>query len=562
MTNVLGLSCFYHDSAASLVQDGKLTAAVAEERFNREKHFKGFPEKAVKYCLEEGDISVEDLDYVVFYEKPFLKFERILKSFLSTFPKSRETFVKSIPQWIKKKIYMKKVIKDELEYDGDVVFPEHHQSHIGSSFLVSPFDEAAIMTVDATGEKATTTLAYGEGNDFEILKEMEFPHSLGLLYSTFTSHLGFYVNSGEGKIMGMSSYGEPKYYDFIMENLLDLQEDGGFKLNMDYFAYHYSDRMYSDKFLDAFGEPRDPDRDDFDQRHADLAASIQKVTEDIMLKMADHLYQETGSENLCLAGGVILNCVANGRLKRESPFENLYIQGAAGDDGGAVGAAFYTYNTLLDNPREFSMEDMYWGPSYTNSEIKSFLDSRGIEYKEFDGDEIVEHTAERIADGEIVGWFQGRIEFGPRALGNRSILADPRKEESKDIVNKKIKFRENWRPFAPSMLKEKAGDYMEGIERSPFMIRAYNVVSDQIPAVTHVDRTARPQTVTRDQNRRYHDLIKSFGDITDVYVLLNTSFNRRGEPIVCAPEDAFNCFQNSGLDFLVMEDILVEKDQK
>lgn len=558
MTNILGISAFYHDSAASLVQDGELVAAAAEERFNRQKHYSDFPEEAVAYCLDAGGIAVDDLDYVAFYEKPFLKFERILKSYISTFPHSREVFVRSMPEWIKKKIYVKNVIKRELGYDGDVVFPEHHQSHAGSTFLPSPFDEAAIMTVDATGEKTTTALGYGEGNAFDLFKEIEFPHSLGLLYSTFTAHLGFYVNSGEGKVMGMASYGEPEYYDVIMDEVVDVQDDGGFKLNMDYFAYHCSERMYSDTFLDTFGEPRDHDRDDFDDRHANLAASIQAVTEDILLRMADNLYEETDTENLCLAGGVVLNCVANGKIKRQSDFDNLYIQGAAGDDGGAVGAALYTYNTLLDNDRTFHLDDMYWGPSYTDAEIQAVLDEQGVDYTEMERDEVVQHTAERVADGEIVGWFQGRMEFGPRALGNRSIVADPRTEESKDVVNEKIKFRENWRPFAPSILAESADEYMKDIERSPFMIRAYDVISDDIPAVTHVDRTARPQTVAREQNPTYYDLIAAFEEETGVPVVLNTSFNRRGEPIVRSPADALTCFQNSGLDFLVMENTLVE----
>lgn len=557
--NILGISCFYHDSAASLVQDGKLTAAVEEERFNRNKHYSGFPEQAIEYCLEEGGITTDDLDYVVFYEKPFLKFERILKSYISTFPKSREVFVKTIPEWIKDKLYIKRTLKDELDYDGEILFPEHHQSHAGSSFLVSPFKEAAIMSVDATGEKTTTALGKGEGNEFEIFKEIDFPHSIGLLYSTFTSHLGFYVNSGEGKVMGMASYGDPVYYDYIKENMIDIEEDGGFKLNMDYFAYHCSDQMYSEKFLDKFGEPRDPERDNFDQRHADMAASVQKVTEEVLLKIADCLYEETETKNLCLSGGVVLNCVVNGKIKRNNPFENLYIQGAAGDDGGALGAAFYAYNTLLDNPREFVMDNMFWGPSYTTEEVKEYLNSEGADYKEMERKELIEHTVKRVANGEIVGWFQGRLEFGPRALGSRSIVADPRREKSKDIVNEKIKFRENWRPFAPSILKEKANKYLEDVDKSPFMIRSYDVKNDEFPAATHVDNTSRPQTVSRERKPRYYNLIKSFGDKTGVYVVLNTSFNKRGEPIVRSPENAYNCFKNSGLDFLAMEDVIVNE---
>ena len=560
--NILGLSCFYHDSAAALIQDGELKAAVAEERFNREKHYSKFPSQSVEYCLDKGDIEIDDIDYVVFYEKPFLKFERILRTYISSFPKSKDVFVRHIPTWIKRKIYTKKIIRDELEYDGEILFSKHHRSHAASAFHASPFDKAAIMTVDAAGEKTTTAKGLGVNNKIDLREEIEFPHSLGLLYSAFTAHLGFYVNSGEGKVMGMASYGEPRYYEKIMEDVLDVKDDGGFKLNMDYFAYHYSERMYSDKFLEEFGEPREKGRDDFDDRHADLAASIQKVTEEILLKMTDSLYEETDTENLCLAGGVALNCVANGKIEGKSRFENIYIQGAAGDDGGAIGAAMNVSKDVLGEEGQLEMNNMYWGPEFTNNEIKEFLDEKGIEYREFDDDKVIAHTAERIADGEIVGWFQGRMEFGPRALGNRSIVADPTKAESQDIVNEKIKFRENWRPFAPSVLEEKASEYLESCNESSFMIKAYPVISEEIPAVTHTDDTARPQTVNRDQNERYYELISSFEEETGVPIVLNTSFNRRGEPIVCTPEDALNCFENSGLDFLVMNDILVENDQK
>lgn len=557
--NILGLSCFYHDSAASLIQDGKLIAAVTEERFNREKHYSGFPSQSVEYCLKRGEISLEDIDYVVFYEKPFVKFERILKTYISSFPKSKEVFVKQIPNWIKRKIYTKKIIRDELDYSGEIIFSKHHQSHAASAFFTSPFEEAAILTVDAAGEKTTTSKGIGKRNNIEINKEIEFPHSLGLLYSTFTAHLGFYVNSGEGKVMGMASYGKPEYYDKIMQDVIDVRSDGGFKLNMDYFAYHYSERMYSNKFIEEFGSTRDKERDDFDQRHANLAASIQKVTEKILLRMIEDLYEGTESENLCLAGGVALNCVANGKLEKKSSFENLYVPGAAGDDGASIGAAMYVYRSLLDNDKDNHMNNMYWGPEFSNSRIKETLDREEIEYREFKEDEIVQHAAEKIANGEIIGWFQGRMEFGPRALGNRSIIADPTKADIQDTVNEKIKLRETWRPFAPSVIEEKATDYLEGCKKSSFMIKAYPVNSDEIPSVTHIDNTARPQTVNKDQNERYYKLISKFEEETGIPVVLNTSFNRRGEPIVCTPEDALNCFQNSGLDLLIMNDILVEK---
>lgn len=556
---ILGISCFYHDSAACLLKNGKIVAAAEEERFSRNKHDESFPNNAINYCLEEGNIKVNDLEYVAFYEKPFLKFKRIIESHVSTFPKSYKSFLKSFPIWLKKKLYLKKIIRDKLDYKGRIVFPEHHISHAASSFLVSPFKKAAILTIDATGEETTTTKGVGIKNEIRLTHEIKFPHSIGLLYSTFTAHLGFKVNGGEGKVMGMAPYGEPVYYDEIMNKLIDVREDGSFKLNMDYFSYHYTDRMYKDKFLDLFGEPREKDRDDFDERHANLAASIQKVTEEILMKIVNELYEETKMKNLCLSGGVVLNCAANGKIERNSSFKNIFIQGAAGDDGGALGVAFYTYNTLLGNKRKFVMDNLYWGPSYSNEEIESFLEKNGILHTKYNRERLLEVVAEEISNKKIVGWFQGRMEFGPRALGNRSILADPRKKEICDIVNKNIKFRESFRPFAPTILKERGNDYLEKCYESPFMIRTYRVKSNRIPAVTHVDGTVRPQILKRNENPKYYDLIKKFEKKTGVGALLNTSFNRRGEPIVCSPEDAYNCFKGSKLDLLVLENYLIPK---
>ncbi len=560
--NVLGISAFYHDSAACLIQDGKIVACAQEERFTRNKHDFSFPINAINYSLKEGKISANELDFVGFYEKPFIKFERILYSYLANFPWSFQAFLKALPFWLKEKIWIPQKIKRELKIEKEILMIEHHLSHAASSFLVSSFEESAILTVDGVGEWAVATYGAGHGNQIEILREQRFPHSLGLLYNAFTYYLGFQVNSDEYKVMGLAPYGKPVYYNMIMEKLVGLKPDGSFQLNMDYFAYDYALSMINSKFEALFQmAPRKPDQQ-LEQKHQDLAASIQKATEEIMLNMAKHLYKETRLENLCLAGGVALNCVANGRILRESGFKNLFIQPAAGDAGGAVGVAAYIYHALLNQPRNFIWEHAYWGPEFSSSEIEAFLQSRGLSFQQVSEAELPRFTARLLAQGKVIGWFQGRMEFGPRALGNRSILADPRDPEIKDMVNKKIKFREEFRPFAPAILEERVSDYFEINCPSPYMLSVAQVREDkktQIPAVTHVDGSARIQTVNQRQNSLFYAVLKEFENLTGCPVLLNTSFNLKGEPIVCSPQDAYHTFIRSGLDYLIMGNFVLDK---
>lgn len=562
--NILGISAFYHDSAACLIQDGKIAACAQEERFTRKKHDFSFPKNAVEFCLKQGKISVKDLDYLGFYEKPFIKFERILYTYLSTFPRSLPSFLKAIPLWLKEKIWIPQTIKKELNYQGDILMIEHHLSHAASSFLVSPFQEAAILTIDGVGEWATATYGVGRDNQIEIFKELKFPHSLGLLYNAFTYYLGFQVNSDEYKVMGLAPYGEPVYYDLIMKELISLKNDGSFQINMKHFAYDYGLEMTNANFEKLLGLPARNPNELIQKKHQDLAASIQKVTEEIMLKMAIFLYQQTNLKNLCLAGGVALNCVANGLILRETKFENIFIQPGAGDAGGAVGVAAYIYNSLLNNPRNFVWEDAYFGPEFSDSEMKTFLQQNQINFKEYSQDELIKYTAKLLADDYVIGWFQDRMEFGPRALGNRSILADPRKPENKDRVNKKIKFREEFRPFAPAVLEEKVSEYFEIDCPSPYMLLVAQVKPDKrdkIPAVIHIDGSARIQTVTRKQNTLFYDLLKEFEKMTGCPVLLNTSFNLKGEPIVCTPQDAYLTFIRSGLDYLIMGNCVLDKKE-
>ena len=591
--NILGISCFYHDAAAALVRDGELVAAAEEERFSRIKHDFSFPYRAIAFCLAQGGISRRDLDYVVFYEKPFVKFERILKTCLGTFPRSWRVFREAMIVWLKDKLWVRTLIRQALGVQpSKILFSEHHLSHAASAFYCSPFREAAILTVDGVGE--WTTASYGVGRDTEIslLKEIHFPHSLGMLYSAFTAYLGFEVNEGEYKVMGMAPYGRPRYLDEVWR-LIRLAPDGSFALNLDYFSYHYSpDRTYNGRFVELFGPARPPSlnfftRDtnfpsyfgpkpsdynrlaDLNQRYADVAASIQRVTEEVLLAMARHLQKETGLRHLCLAGGVALNSVANGRILRETDFEECFIQPAAGDGGGAVGAALYAYHGLLGKPRQFVMEHAAWGQAWGPGEIQEFLASRGIAYREAGGeDELVDQTVNLLADGKVVGWFQGRFEWGPRALGQRSILADPRRAEMKDIVNVKIKFREPYRPFAPSVLAERAGEYF-ALPDPPrhyparFMLYVVDVLpgrAQAVPATTHVDGSARLQTVTAEWNPLYHRLIRRFGEATGVPVLLNTSFNLKGEPIVASPADALKTFTSSGMDALILGPFIVQKE--
>ncbi len=560
---ILGISAFYHDAAAALVKDGKLVAAASEERFSRKKHDERFPFHAIDYCLGTEKISVQDLDYVAFYDKPFVKFERLLLTYLSYFPRGIKSFLTAMPIWLKRKLWTKIIIQKELGFEKEILFCDHHLSHAASAFLVSPFEEAAILTLDGVGEWSTATHGIGKGTDITLIHEIRFPHSLGLLYSAFTYYLGFRVNSAEYKVMGLAPYGKPTYYDKVRE-LVDIRDDGSFMLNMKYFEYPYGLRMTNGHFDRLFGGPPRVPESRLTQREFDIAASIQEVTDEIMVKAANHLYKETGCKNLCLAGGVALNCVANGKILRETPFEHLFIQPAAGDAGGALGAAFYLYNTILRNPRSFVMEDAYYGPEYGREEIKQFLDKHGIPYTELTQEVLVKRVAKLIDQQHVVGWFQGRMEFGPRALGNRSILADPRNPKMKDILNLKIKFREGFRPFAPTVLEERVADYFEFNGASPFMLLVAQVREDKrvIPSVTHVDGSARLQTISRTSNPLYYDLISEFEKRTGLPVIINTSFNVRGEPIVCTPLDAYRCFMRTKMDDLVMGPFLLSKADK
>ena len=589
--DILGISCYYHDAAAALIRDGELIAAAEEERFSRIKHDSDFPTHAIRFCLEAGGIDARDLDYFVFYEKPFIKFERILLSSLQTVPRSWRVFREAMVHWLLDKLWIKGLVRNELGIEAEkILFCEHHLSHAASTFYPSPYQEAAILTVDGVGEWTTTAVGYGRGTDVTLTKELRFPHSLGLLYSAFTAYLGFQVNEGEYKVMGMAPYGEPKYVDKVRK-LIDLKEDGSFWLDMDYFSYHYSlDKTFNRRFEELFGPPRTPESYFFtpssgypsyfgakppdyeekarqNQHYADVAASIQTVTEEALLNLARALHRETGLANLCIAGGVGLNSVANGRILRETPFERLFIQPAAGDGGGALGAALWAYHSVLGKPRSFRMEHACWGQAYSDAEVRTFLEETGIPYTYIDDEEaLIDRVVEAIVDGQVVGWFQGRFEWGPRALGNRSILADPRRDDMKEIVNTKIKFREPYRPFAPSILAERAEEYFDlpgAAEVLParFMLLVAPVREDKhevIPAVTHVDGSGRPQTVVADQSPRYHRLISRFEEATGVPALLNTSFNLRGEPIVTTPANAYNTFAASGMDLLVMNHHLVE----
>jgi len=562
--NILGISAFYHDSGACLVQDGKIIACAQEERFTRRKHDFSFPKNAIEFCLQEGKILIKDLNYVGFYEKPFIKFERILYTYLSTFPRSLPSFLKAIPLWLKEKIWIPQTIRKELNYKGEILMIEHHLSHAASSFLVSPFQESAILTIDGVGEWATATYGRGKENQIEIFQELKFPHSLGLLYNAFTYYLGFQINSDEYKVMGLAPYGEPAYYDLIMQELVSLKEDGSFQVNMKYFSYDYGLKMTNANFEKLFDLPVRNLKEPIQKKQQDVAASIQKVTEEIMLKMANFLYQKTKQKNLCLAGGVALNCVANGRILRETDFENIFIQPAAGDAGGAVGVAMYIYNSLLNNSRNFVWENANWGPEFSDSEIKKFLQQNQINFRDFSQDELIKLSAKLLAEDKVLGWFQGRMEFGPRALGNRSILADPRKPENKDRVNKKIKFREEFRPFAPAVLEEKVSEYFDIDCSSPYMLLVAQVKPDKrnkIPSVVHIDGSSRIQTVNRGQNPLFYDLLKEFEKITSCPVLLNTSFNLKGEPIVCTPQDAYLTFIRSGLDYLIMGNCVLDKKE-
>ena len=588
--NILGISAFYHDSAACLITDGKIAAAAQEERFTRKKHDYRFPKNAVEYCLNEAGLKSSDLDYVTFYDKPFLKFERLLESYLAYAPAGIKSFVKAMPLWIKQKLWMKEMIKEELGYEGKVLFPEHHESHAASAFFASPFSEAAIITVDGVGEWTTSSFGVGKENKIEILADIKFPHSLGLLYSAFTYYTGFKVNSGEYKAMGLAPYGEPKYVDLILSELVDLKEDGSFKLNMKYFDYVAGLTMTNKKFDKLFGGPPRKPESELTQREMDLARSVQDVTEEIMLRMARHARKETGMTNLVLAGGVALNCVANGKILRENIFDDIWIQPAAGDAGGALGAALFAWHQYLENERSADGKNdfqngSYLGPEFSDEEIEKFLTGNNYPFKKFNEAETIEKTAELLAGENVVGWFQGRMEFGPRALGNRSILGDPRSSDMQKKMNLKIKYRESFRPFAPSVLEEKVSDYFEIDRPSPYMllvadvkkerqipmsdeqkklfgIEKLNILRSDIPAVTHVDYSARIQTVSEKTNKKYHSLLKTFDEKHGCAVLVNTSFNVRGEPIVCSPEDAYRCFMRTEMDYLVLGNFILDKKEQ
>ncbi|OGC47077.1 MAG: hypothetical protein A3A94_03470 [Candidatus Portnoybacteria bacterium RIFCSPLOWO2_01_FULL_43_11] len=566
--NILGLSFFYHDSAACLLKDGEITAAVEEERFSRQKHDSRFPKEAVKYCLKTAGLNIQDVDYIGFYEKPFLKFERILEGYVDTFPRSYRAFVSAMKIWLKEKIWIKDLIKKELNYRGKIYFIEHHLSHAAGSFLISPFKEAAILTVDAVGERAAATCGVGRNNKIEILKEINWPDSLGMLYSAFTYYLGFKVNSAEYKVMGAAPYGRPIYADLIKEELIDIKEDGSFKMNMDYFEYHYGLKMVNKKFENIFGGPRREPERKIEQRHWDIAASIQAITNEIMVKMANHLYEETKLKNICLAGGVALNCVSNSKILKETPFEKMFIQPAAGDAGGAMGAALYIDNVILDNGRRTKWSHAYLGPEFSNEEIGGYLEKLGVKYQKLEEEKMIKIIARLIAEQKIIGWFQGRMEWGPRALGNRSIIADARNKENWQKVNLKIKFRESFRPFAPTVLEEKTEEYFDLPKKilgegtpTPYMLLTAQVKKQIIPAVTHLDNSARLQTISIKENYLYYNLIKEFENLTNCPVVINTSFNVRGEPIVCTPKDAFLCFMKTDIDYLAMGNYLLDKKE-
>jgi carbamoyltransferase len=595
---VLGISAFYHDSAAALIEDGHLVGAAQEERFTRKKHDAGFPQNAVQYCLDAAGIKLADVDYVAFYDKPFLKFERLLETYLAFAPRGFNSFRMAMPLWLKEKLFQKTLLRDEMkkwqpdfDWQKRLLFGEHHQSHAASAFFPSPYEEAAVLCMDGVGEWATTSLAWGQGNKLEMLKEIHFPHSLGLLYSAFTYYTGFKVNSGEYKVMGLAPYGVPKYKDLILDKIVDLKEDGSFRLDQSYFDYCTGLRMTNDKFADLFGGPaRKPDKEMLEQKHMDLAASVQAVTEEVVIRLARSVQKETGARNICLAGGVALNCVANGKLLREKIFDGIWVQPAAGDAGGAVGAAYAAYHGFMGQPRKLNghmdgMAGSYLGPEFKDDEIAERLQKAGAKFTLLSYEQMIDQTAQALADEKAVGWMHGRMEFGPRSLGCRSILGDARSPTMQKTLNLKVKYRESFRPFAPAVLREDVTEYFEIDTDSPYMlmvapvqekrrrkmtaeedklfgIEKLNVPRSDIPAVTHIDYSGRIQTVHRETNPAFHDLISAFKARTGSAVVVNTSFNVRGEPIVCTPEDAFRCFMGSEIEVLVVGNCFLRKEDQ
>ncbi len=589
---ILGISAFYHDSAAALVHDGRIAAAAQEERFTRIKQDSSFPINAVKSCLEQENITVDDLDYVVFYDKPFVKFERLLETYFGVVPKGIRSFIKAMPLWLKEKLWMPDTIRKELGYEGPVLFSEHHEAHAASAFYPSPFDEAAILTIDGVGEWSTTSFGVGNGSELTLQSEVKFPHSLGLLYSAFTYYTGFKVNSGEYKVMGLAPYGEPKYVQTILDNLIDLKDDGSFRLDMGYFNFLSGLTMTNSRFHKLLGGPPRTPETLITQREMDLARSVQVVTEEVMMRMANHVHAESGSFNLCLAGGVALNCVGNGKILRDGPFESLWIQPAAGDAGGALGAALLIWHRYKEGDRlpvpEGAKDRQFaslLGPSYSDDKVETFAEENGYPCQRLPYEEMIAKIAGHIAEESVIGWFQGRMEFGPRALGARSIIGDPRSREMQSVMNLKIKFRESFRPFAPTVLRESVADWFEMDTESPYMllvapvredlriemtdeqkswfgIEKLNVPRSQLPAITHVDYSARVQTVRREDNQPYYDLIRQFREISGCPVIVNTSFNVRGEPIVCSLEDAYRCFMRTDMDFLVLGNVVLDKTEQ
>jgi len=561
---ILGISCFYHDSAACLLKDGEVIAAAHEERFTRIKHDSAFPKRAIEFCLAEAGITPAQLELVGFYEKPFLKFDRILMTFLSTWPRGALTFLRIMPLWLRERLWTRSTLKKELPgYTGKIAFIEHHLSHAASAFFCSPFDESAVLTIDGVGEWTTAAWGIGRGTEIHMEEEMRFPHSLGLLYSTFTAYLGFKVNEGEYKVMGLAPYGEPKYLDKIRQ-IAHIHKDGSIWLDMRYFEYQHGHASFGKKFVKLFGPPP-KEREKFSQHHLDVAASIQKFTEEAMVTMAEYVQQKTGLTNLCLAGGVALNCVGNSEIKNRTNFKNIFVQPAAGDAGGALGAAYYIWNTILEQPRNKNFPLPYFGSSVSNEVVEDFLKKNNIVYKKFEQDALLRESAQLLADGKVLGWMQSRSEYGPRALGHRSILADPRPEHMRNTVNLKIKFREAFRPFAPSVIAEKAHEWFEFDQESPYMLftaQAHKDKAEQIPAVTHIDRSARLQTVRHDHEPLYHGLIAEFEKLTGIPIILNTSFNRKDEPIVETPADAYDCFMETGMDALVIHNFLILKERQ
>ncbi len=569
---ILGISCYYHDASAALLKDGVIVAAAQEERFTRKKHDPSFPIHAITWCLESQGISANDLAYVGFYEKPFLKFERVLYQHLEMFPRSFKTFISSMPSWISEKLRVTNAVKKKLKYKGDILFIEHHLAHAASSFLVSPFEKAAILTIDGVGEWETTTYGLGSENEIHLMKDIKFPHSIGLLYSTITAYLGFSVNNSEYKVMGLSAHGvmdrkKNKYYD-LLRKTIDLKDDGSYCLHMNYFAYHYADRMPSQQLCELLEGPIRTPESGITQRHKDIAAALQLLFEDVLIAMLNHVYQETKCDNIVIAGGCGLNSVANGKIIRATKFKSIWIQPDAGDGGTSIGVAAYIYHTILNNPRKSPMKTAYLGPEYSTEQIQTYLDEHRIKYTTFKNEkELVDTTAKLIFEDNVIGWFQGKMEWGPRALGSRSILSNACNQKMQEILNLKVKHREKFRPFAPVVCIEEASDYFECDapipEPADYMLMVYPIKKQwhsKIPAVTHVDGSGRLQTVRKYQNPAYYEVISAFGKLSKIPILINTSFNIRGEPIVCSPKDAYQCMMGTGIDYLVIDKFLIKRD--